>query len=255
MSNHATGLVWKSGLYEGHTLLLLLKLADYADDEGWCWPSRARIGKMTGIDTRSVTRIVKRLQDDGALEVSAGVGRGRVNRYRVRMEFLAAAGAAWTAMDMASSIRFADAEKMTQSPLFRALNGDTRSPFIRLKGGAESSFADVKGDSGNIKGDSGDRKGDRGVPQNPSVNPLEESAGAAAAPLSPDEWAAMRQRIKSQIGQEAFVAGVSALRLVHGRVTASSQLAAIDVARRHAATLKAAGLVAIYGDDGQEVAL
>lgn len=49
--------------------LLLLALADNANDEGLCWPSVATLGRKTGMDPRTVQRVIGRLAEAGHVTV------------------------------------------------------------------------------------------------------------------------------------------------------------------------------------------
>lgn len=174
MSSDASGAIWKSGLYEGARLLVALKLADYANDDGDAWPSRARLALMCGIDERTVKRDTAQMVTDGVLTKVAGGGRGRRNRYELHLDRLRAIGACWVAMQEAARdeeirfTRYRDVKTMVLSPLFGRINGDSRPRFWELMGGVESLFDLQKGDICDQKGDSVSGNGDSGVPQNPS---------------------------------------------------------------------------------------
>jgi hypothetical protein len=65
MSVHISARAW---LVQGLTFaekLVLLKLADMANDEGVCWPATATLGDQCGLDRRSVRRILARLEAAG----------------------------------------------------------------------------------------------------------------------------------------------------------------------------------------------
>ncbi len=51
------------------TKLVLLKLADNANDEGICWPSMNTVAKYTGISRRAVITHIKKLEELGLIEV------------------------------------------------------------------------------------------------------------------------------------------------------------------------------------------
>lgn len=51
------------------TKLVLLKLADNANDDGWCWPSQSTLAKHTGLSRKSISRHIKNLSDAGLIEV------------------------------------------------------------------------------------------------------------------------------------------------------------------------------------------
>lgn len=62
MSIRAIRWVWGHALPTTHKLVLLA-LADMADDAGRCWPSVQTVAKQCGISTRSVRRILRDLED------------------------------------------------------------------------------------------------------------------------------------------------------------------------------------------------
>lgn len=47
--------------------LILIKLADNANDDGVCWPSYGTIARHCGVDKRTVMRHIKQLEDMGVL--------------------------------------------------------------------------------------------------------------------------------------------------------------------------------------------
>lgn len=70
--------------YHAHRLVLIA-LADRADDIGFCWPSVDDIARRSGVARGHISRIVKELEELGWLEVERfpGGGRGLSNRYYV----------------------------------------------------------------------------------------------------------------------------------------------------------------------------
>ncbi len=64
--------------------LLMLSLADHANDEGHCYPSIARLCKRTGLSERAVQTNIKSLIEGGYLKVIVGGGKGNANAYWVR---------------------------------------------------------------------------------------------------------------------------------------------------------------------------
>lgn len=66
--------------------LVLLALADFADEIGHCWPAVARIVEMTGLSERAVRGAITSLEASGALAMNrGGNGRGHSSRYRLRI--------------------------------------------------------------------------------------------------------------------------------------------------------------------------
>lgn len=76
MSVHVSSRAWKTQGLSFAEKLVLLKLADMANDEGVCWPSNATIGRECGLDARSVRRITARLEARGLLTRKAQYRKG-----------------------------------------------------------------------------------------------------------------------------------------------------------------------------------
>ena len=78
--------VWAHSPTSGNERLVLLALADACsrDDGTGCWPSAATIARKANISTRSVRRVIARLETGGHLLVHRGGGRaGSTNSYTV----------------------------------------------------------------------------------------------------------------------------------------------------------------------------
>jgi len=69
--------------------LLLLALADHANDKGECWPSRSTLARKTSMSIRTVQRSIKNLQDAGYLTVQnrASSEKGLMsNLYTIKLD-------------------------------------------------------------------------------------------------------------------------------------------------------------------------
>jgi hypothetical protein len=77
--------VWQSSPYSGERLLLHLALADYANDEGVCFPSHHTLARKARCSTSWVSQTMRQMIKDNMIEVieRAGNGRGKVGRYRL----------------------------------------------------------------------------------------------------------------------------------------------------------------------------
>lgn len=107
--------VWDSRRYDSGTLLVLLAMADYANDEdNTCHPSIARLAVKSRLSDRQVSRILTRLKTDGVIahvgEKPAPQGRPIVI-YRINIETL--------------------------------LKGDTMSPLSAAKGDISAAKGDI----------------------------------------------------------------------------------------------------------------
>ena len=67
--------------------LVLLKLADQANDEGLCWPSYETVAKACEVDRRSVIRHIKKLEEDSFLRIEKvydkEAKKNKSNRYHL----------------------------------------------------------------------------------------------------------------------------------------------------------------------------
>ena len=77
-----------SDVFESESLgpterLIMLALADHADDEGKCYPSIARLCRRTGLKERAVQNNIRSLAAQGYLTIILGGGRNNSNLYIV----------------------------------------------------------------------------------------------------------------------------------------------------------------------------
>lgn len=78
--------VWELDLPRDEKIVLLA-FADFADDDGYCYPSLDRIAWKCGYSRSSVKRKVAQLASRHLLGVvEEGVGRGNTSRYLIRPE-------------------------------------------------------------------------------------------------------------------------------------------------------------------------
>lgn len=84
MSVRVMSVVWQDAKeYREGPLLVLLALADWANDEGWCWPSVPAIAAKARLTERQVYNVLRGLQRDGVIVRKGGGGRGNATRYQV----------------------------------------------------------------------------------------------------------------------------------------------------------------------------
>jgi hypothetical protein len=77
--------VWANSPYSGERLLLHLALADFANDDGVCFPSHGTLAKKARCSMSWVSKSIRQMVADGLVEIvePAGEGRGKVGRYRL----------------------------------------------------------------------------------------------------------------------------------------------------------------------------
>jgi hypothetical protein len=76
--------IFDQGPTNANERLVMLALADYANDEGECWPSIAGICRKSALKNRGVQGILRRLEAAGWIEIVRGGGRKNCNLYRLK---------------------------------------------------------------------------------------------------------------------------------------------------------------------------
>jgi hypothetical protein len=84
MSIKVMSKIWESGPKLQSHRFVLLALADYANDDGECWPSINGIARKTCMTTRGVQKIMRHLEADGWVVVVPGAGRKNCNVYLIK---------------------------------------------------------------------------------------------------------------------------------------------------------------------------
>lgn len=169
MSIKWSGMVWHNSQQTGSGLLVLLAIADHANDDGICWPSVARLARMARVSERQCQRLISQLVNAGELAVERG-GHGPKSTTVYRM-----------------------------LPVLAENKGDT----------AMSPLTENKGDIQGIKGDIQRAKGDIAVSPEPSIEPsIEPVAEERASEPTPEptpEPTAPAATAKSQPTRDAWI--------------------------------------------------
>jgi hypothetical protein len=85
MSVRAMDVVWRCSKARGLAKLLLLAIADCANDEGdQAFPSIGTLARKAGVDVRSVQRQIAELEQSGELQVARASGPCGTNLYSLR---------------------------------------------------------------------------------------------------------------------------------------------------------------------------
>lgn len=79
-------LVWDKSNHKGSELLLMLAIADNANDQGLAYPSMKTLARKTRLDRRHVKRLVRVVEKSGELKVSIGTGPRGCNEYIIQLE-------------------------------------------------------------------------------------------------------------------------------------------------------------------------
>lgn len=88
MSIYVSSRVWRSCGQAGDRLLLMLALADFANDEGICWPSQNSLAKRCRCSRRGIQRMLDGLIEDGDIILrregrAGGQGKGMSAAYQL----------------------------------------------------------------------------------------------------------------------------------------------------------------------------
>ena len=81
MSIKVMSAVWERSQHKGSALLLLLALADFANDTGECWPAVGTLAHKIRMSDRSVSRLLQTLIASG--ELAPDFRSGRSTMYKI----------------------------------------------------------------------------------------------------------------------------------------------------------------------------
>lgn len=92
MSVRTMARVWDGSKHSGSELLMLLAIADFADDDGRAYPSISRLARKCRVTSRYAIVLLDALSQSGELEIKKNAGPvgqgGRTNLYRVALNKL-----------------------------------------------------------------------------------------------------------------------------------------------------------------------
>lgn len=83
MSIAAISYVWQHSKQEGGALLVMLALADYADDQGYSFPAVSTLARKARLSERQTQRVLKLLVEAGEIKVLPNEGRAGSNLYQI----------------------------------------------------------------------------------------------------------------------------------------------------------------------------
>lgn len=87
MSVLASAMVWKlSRQTLASHLLMMMALADFADDELRCYPSNAALARKCRMTPRHANRVIAALVESGELQIRHNAGPHGCNRYRLLLQ-------------------------------------------------------------------------------------------------------------------------------------------------------------------------
>jgi hypothetical protein len=77
--------VWERSQHKGSELLLMLAIADNANDQGLAYPSAKTLAKKTRLSNRQVQRLIRVVTRSRELEVSVGTGPRGCHEYHMHL--------------------------------------------------------------------------------------------------------------------------------------------------------------------------
>jgi hypothetical protein len=83
MSLKIMAAVWEESTHRGAALIMMLALADHANDDGVSWPGIDRLAQRARVSVRQAQVIIAALIESGELHVLRNAGRGYTNLYLV----------------------------------------------------------------------------------------------------------------------------------------------------------------------------
>ena len=75
--------VWARSKQKGTALVIILALADFANDDGVCWPSVSTLARKARTGKRNVQYLLQRIVQSGEISIQEGAGPNGVHLYTV----------------------------------------------------------------------------------------------------------------------------------------------------------------------------
>lgn len=86
MSVKVMARVWERSRHSGGALVLLLAMADFADDDGRCWPAVSTLATKSRMSERNARYALRALEASGEIRTVEGGGRSQTNGYVVTLD-------------------------------------------------------------------------------------------------------------------------------------------------------------------------
>lgn len=85
VSIKAMSLVWDHSQQKGSSLILLLAIADYANEDNRAWPSISTLAGKIRMSDRNTQILLRKIIDSGELEMQPNAGPNGTNVYRITL--------------------------------------------------------------------------------------------------------------------------------------------------------------------------
>lgn len=78
--------VWANSKQKGSALLLMISIADYANEKGVAYPSIETLAKKVRMSERNVQILLRKLQEAGEIDIKPNAGPAGCNLYRIKLD-------------------------------------------------------------------------------------------------------------------------------------------------------------------------
>jgi DnaD/phage-associated family protein len=78
--------VWANSKQKGSALLLMVSIADYANEKGVAYPSIETLARKVRMSERNVQLLLRKLEEAGELDIKANAGPAGCNLYRIVLD-------------------------------------------------------------------------------------------------------------------------------------------------------------------------
>jgi len=156
--------VWKNSTQAGGKLLLLLAIADFANDDGMAFPGIDTLAKKTRQNRRTVQRQLSDLEEKDEIAIEPGTGRSNTNTY-------------WVLTGLEPSLRQQHIEhcQMLKGDKMPPFNPDKKGGFDDIKGGFDDKKRAALTTEIHLKGGFDDIKGDIAVSPEPLLTVIKDN--------------------------------------------------------------------------------
>lgn len=176
MSIKVLSYVWERSHQKGSHLLLLLAIADYADDAGFAYPSVPRLARKSRMTDRNVQYALNRLVHSGEIAYQPHAGPNGTHLYQVLMHYVGPTSS-W-------GENFAPANGRKERSY--VAGGANLAPGVKSLRGENQCARGVKGLSPNPSGDPSEEKKENHY----NLGPGKQTSSSEPAPDAPEEASA-----------------------------------------------------------------
>lgn len=148
--------VWEESVHKGAALLIMLALADHANDEGVSWPGLERLAQRARVSDRQAQAISTALIASGELHTLRNAGRGHTNLYLVTIGHTAQS--LMNVLVQRFNMGPEEARRMTYAILAKrkAGKGEAGNTFSSANGEVSSGKGEVQRGKGEVFGIKGE---------------------------------------------------------------------------------------------------